>query len=318
MLPPWKGSVLTAWPRCHFMGVRLGFEPRFCSDLELILGIGQLFYRWSSAPYSIYLGSFFGIEPNRLYFSDTYFNHFYLLCEPNGVVLLIIFVNMCPFILYELSNGLLNFLLPYLIKLNGDSLALIRWYNLHFSANVFRVVPKMRKVTLPWWTRRDLNARPVTLGRKIGFEPILFLFETVFLIRLTQKVTALPTELRVHFLLFNQSSFATSLYLPSFHLSSVYFTLGTIFDYFFMLFCDKELPNSEIPCAIISSINLLSVPNLSKYYLWSEWRDLNSWPLRPRRSALPNWATSRCMGFFKPLIYCYYIILFIHCQEDKY
>ena len=131
----------------------------------------------ASIPYFIFSRLFFGIEPNRLYFSDTYFNHFYLLCEPNGVVLLIIFVNMCPFILYELSNGLLNFLHPYLIKLNGNLLALIRWYNLHFSANVFRVVPKMRKVSVPWWTRRDLNARPVTLGRKMRFELILFLLE---------------------------------------------------------------------------------------------------------------------------------------------
>lgn len=229
----------------------------------------------------LYMVVWGGFEPSCLRFIRTgpipYWRPYHIL------------LIMCPFILYELSNGLLNFLHPYLVKLNGDLLVLIRWYNLHFSANVFRVVPKMQKVTVPWWTRRDLNARPVTLGRKIGFEPILFLFETVFLIRLTQKVTALPTELRVHFLLLNQSSFATSLYHRSFHLSSVYFTLGTIFDYFFMLFFDKELQSSEIQCAIISIINLLSVPtNLSKYYLWPEWRDLNSWPLDPKSSALPN------------------------------
>ena len=28
-------------------------------------------------------------------------------------------------------------------------------------------------------------------------------------------------------------------------------------------------------------------------FYWSEWRDLNPWPLRPERSALPGWATLR-------------------------
>ena len=38
----------------------------------------------------------------------------------------------------------------YLLCEPNDDLYSIRRYNLHFSANVFRVVPKMRKVTVPW------------------------------------------------------------------------------------------------------------------------------------------------------------------------
>ena len=154
-----------------YMVVWGGFEP---SCLRFIR-TGPIPY-WR--PYHIFPRLIF-LESNQIVciFQILTLPLFYLLCEPNGVVLLIIFVNMCPFILYELSNGLLNFLHPYLVKLNGDLLVPIRWYNLHFSANVFRVVPKMRKVTVPWWTRCDSNARPMTLERKMRFELILFLLE---------------------------------------------------------------------------------------------------------------------------------------------
>ena len=163
----------------------------------------------------------------------------------------------------------------------------------------------MRKVTVPWWTRRDLNARPVTLGRKIGFEPILFLFETVFLIRLTQKVTALPAELRVHFLLLNQSSFATSLYHPSLHLSSVYFTLGT--KNFWLIIPFK-----------LCLLNLLLVPNLSRIMAYG--RNEETWTLgllNPIQALYQTELHPDVWVFSNPLMYCYYIILFILCQEDK-
>ena len=47
-----------------------------------------------------------------------------------------------------------------------------------------------------------------------------------------------------------------------------------------------------------------------EYSIWSRWRDLNPQPLRPERSALPNWATSRYLIFVFLFVGCYVVISF--------
>ena len=49
---------------------------------------------------------------------------------------------------------------------------------------------------------------------------------------------------------------------------------------------------------------------------WSGWRDLNARPLRPERSALPNWATSRHgMDDIKFISNCP-LLFKIYCEKD--
>ena len=40
------------------------------------------------------------------------------------------------------------------------------------------------------------------------------------------------------------------------------------------------------------------------WWLWSRWQDLNLRPLRPERSALPNWATPRYLILYANLLLC--------------
>ena len=53
-----------------------------------------------------------------------------------------------------------------------------------------------------------------------------------------------------------------------------------------------------------SQVQALQIDNYSKRvvflpFFWSRWQDLNLRPLRPERSALPNWATPRCNYYFE-------------------
>ena len=45
---------------------------------------------------------------------------------------------------------------------------------------------------------------------------------------------------------------------------------------------------------------------VSRLSIWSRWQDLNLRPLRPERSALPNWATPRYLIFIQISCFCWF------------
>ena len=60
---------------------------------------------------------------------------------------------------------------------------------------------------------------------------------------------------------------------------------------------EKTLIKSEFFCGYIFFVALW----------WSRWQDLNLRPLRPERSALPNWATPRYLILYANLLLCAFL-----------